>query len=878
MSKQIRKIIGIMLTVCITVSLLVGINLVAFAATEITSIVLTGDITPEVGKDMGFATAASNPNYTILQAWINVNTDAVFTNSTEYNNLLGERLMPEADRKFADGTTYSFNLFIIPTSADVKFVPNVTVSVEPYGNMPFVDVDDNVACELKLNLDGDHVHVISSEYGKNDVEHWGRCVSNDGYIFDGSEEAHYFDGISGYCKYCGYRLSESDKTTITKEPEGPGAIACGSTLELTVEATGRNLRYVWRWQGEGNSDGSFFDSDNLWNSGMKVSVNGRTLKIENCNQYMENYPYIYCRVSGGYGEAETQKVSISVNHNSNLCTPIDATGHKVKCTCGEVITETARHLYSGDTCSSCGYKKGDTQVRVKEMTLSLTDFSNQNTESEAKASAVLSGTGLTKSTNGIDEISFSSGIIGAIGETKFDKNTAYTVKIYPAFEDDFYIDDSEVVYVHYNGKTEAVTPTIDLKTRTYYLALSLKPYIRHEVIFDSNGGSGTQAALYGDEHNHIYFPECTFTKTDDEFYAWEYNGKLYPADPEENTFVYVAEETATVKAVWKSQRINRATVFMSYPKNGEKVSDIQFSVPRSCILDYSITGITWYEDNYQDITKDELGLKLSDNTVLNKNKNYNVKVTIKGNGNGFADNVKVNLNNRRMDEFEKTGLEHITFVIHIKGGADITLWEPIEGLPLTSASDMKIKSSILSIDNDNTYWTANEEGNWFGKYANGAVVTRENPYYLYGRLKYNAAATNSVIFGDTVLINGKEYKVDIWGEDCAVVIPQFEVRNLYMNVSETADGIIHIEAPKAMNAKFAMVLYDSQMCMNEHIWKGDLALSAGDNEVNIVNIDAETAMKIVMRESGRVKIMVFDGENELKPLCNTRNYVYKYTK
>lgn len=560
MKKVIGIIIGIILVLAATA---------AGAAAEIDTIALTGDITPVAGAPMSFATAPSDTNYTVVQIWMNADTNQGFTNSEEYNAMIASSLLPEAERVFAAKGTYAFAVIIIPNGEDVKFASDMNVSVAPYGNMDFVadDIFGGVMYQLALSPDSDHVHVMKNEYNSNNEKHWYECTSDDGYVFEFSKEGHEFEGTEGFCRYCGYHLSESERTTITKEPASPIEITCGDTLTLTVEANGRSLKYRWRW----NKTGVFCNSDNFWNSGMKVTEDFKgTLTIENCNQNLERFLPIVCIVEGALGEATTEEINVTVNHNSDLCSPIDGTGHKVQCSCGKVIKETSPHLYSANVCISCGYVKGSTTTRAKEMTLSLPDFSDKNTPAQAKESATLVGTGIETDTNGIEKITFSAGISSVVGETKFDKDTTYKVRIYPDFEYGFYMDTDEAVYVSYNGTCTPITPSVDLKTRTTYLELSLKPLIKYMVTFDANGGSGVQKALYADEHNGVYLPVCTFTKDDDEFYAWEYNGKLYAEDPEENTSVYIQEDNAVIKAVWKSRRINNATVLMSYPENGQK--------------------------------------------------------------------------------------------------------------------------------------------------------------------------------------------------------------------------------------------------------------------------------------------------------------------
>ncbi len=100
----------------------------------------------------------------------------------------------------------------------------------------------------------------------------------------------------------------------------------------------------------------------------------------------------------------------------------------------------------------------------------------------------------------------------------------------------------------------------------------------------------------------------------------------------------------------------------------------------------------------------------------------------------------------------------------------------------------------------------------------------------------------------------------------------------HVTVSEK-NGLIYIESPKTMNVTFAVALYDSSMKLKELILNENLSLSAGSNEVNIVNVDFQKAVQMIYRDnSDIVKVMVFEETGTLRPLSNAYYYKYKQSR
>lgn len=869
---RLKKMIGVMLAVCFILSLFSTITV--GAATEIKSVVLTGDITPKPGQTMKFATSENNPNYTVVQGWT-TEKGKTFTDNEEYNKMLGtEFLLPE-ERTFADKQDYYFQVALIANSADVSFASNVTVSVGTLGEMQKVSEEGSGMIGLRLcfGLDGDHIHTADESY-ENDMEyHWKVCTSHNDHTFEFTKDEHDFDDAD-VCRICGYILPEGE-TTIISQTTGPVKINCGGTAEFSVEATGNNLKYCWFT----HNGCKINNSDNYLNTGSMVSGGyTETLKIENINSKTEKYFPIYCVVTGLRGKEETQKIEIEVKHNTDVAIPIDGSGHETQCSCGKHMTTIEEHSYnSGNLCDVCGYEKGSLRTKFKQATLELPDYSDKDTVKRASESATLTGVGIKSGGTGISKILFLNYGDVISDNTMFGKGKAYSVRIYPDLEDNFYMETTEnlLMCITYNGTVKRSYAYTDDDGKCYLKIGLGKPYVRNVATFSANGGSGKQNDLYADEQGNIYFPECRFYKTDDEFYAWEYNGKMYSQDPNQYEPVHIEEEYAKVKAVWKSQLTDKVTVNMDFPKHGDKISDVGFYAPQ--FASYSISGVTWYEDAYQDITKDELGLKLSGNDMLDKSKNYNVRIAVNGNGFASDDKLNVSLNNRSMEEISRNGLQTISFVLHIKGGTNITLSEPTDGIALASLSDIGINNNTVSVDSTKTYWSRND--NESGKYIESSVIAElGTQYYLSCWLSYAAEAKNTILFGNTVLINGKECTVKKIGEDYIRVVVPFTCKAPSVNISEK-NGIIYIESPKTMNVTFAIALYDNNMKLKELILKEETALTAGSNEVNLLNVDFSKAVQMIFRDSGEsVKVMVFEGTDTLRPLGGAYYYKYRQSK
>lgn len=247
---------------------------------------------------------------------------------------------------------------------------------------------------------------------------------------------------------------------------------------------------------------------------------------------------------------------------------------------------------------------------------------------------------------------------------------------------------------------------------------------------------------------------------------------------------------------------------------------------------------------------------------------------LKGKGFAAEDNLKISLNDREIKSKSKQGLELVTFVLHIKGGTEITFWEPVNDIELTPPSDISVNKSFLAVDKSGTYWSSNE--NESGKYLDGHKAANGEEYYLNCRLTYNDDGENTIIFGNTVKINGITYPVKKFGFDYIRVLTQLPTRNLYAKVTEDADGVTYIDVPKSMTVAVVAALYNSDGTVKNTMVKSDVTLSAGKNQVSLSDIGDAWTYFVMRNKSETVKIFVVDKLQHLKPLSSIYNYKYIY--
>lgn len=852
-----KTISAILLMLCMLVSMLP----VTVSAAQINSITMTGNIIPSVNQNLKFATAPTHAidDYTIVQLW--VVDEKAFTDTPMYNQALEDEgiLLPESERVFKSEKSYAYWVMLRPNKA--TFADDLTVKLGSRKlikmNTDFGEYTYSIAfCYDKK------MHISSPNWIYNETEHWCVCEDNDGYVFDETKYTHDFDSETYACSVCGYVLPESKTTKITKQPADL-TISCGDTLELSTEATGSNLRYYWRW----GDEHSLYDSSD-WN-GMKVSgSNTPNLKIENFGgQYAEKYKGIYCYVEGVRGMAKTKTANITVQHNNKYFDPIDGNGHDVVCSCGKVMQESESHTYgTDDKCEKCRYKKGSTQTPFKSATLDAPGFAEGKSVAESIETLKFYGDGI----KGYTAEWLTSAHV-PISTGTFNVNTPYILRIYPVFDNNYYLLEGNTATITYNGKEKMCALMLG-NGKTYFNILIGNPPKNIKMTFESNGGKGTQAPIYADEYSEIYFPKCKFTKDGDEFFAWRVmsNGKYVLKSPDPDRFVgYKITEDTKAEAIWDSQRIKDIAITMDGITEGKTVNEMNFSLPEGAGYRFGGT-VNWYLGD-----STERRYKLNGNRALSMNENYTIQMVLASDTGFGDDDLKVTLNGRNVTGVTKQGLEYLIITIKILNNVSVDFWEPMEGLTLAKRTEMTKNSEDFDFSAA-TLWYDKPDGALKDKLDDGTIAERGKTYYLTLDLKNKVE--NQVFGGGTVRVNGKDYPITSRsaGYIRAKNIP-FITTYPQVRISEdSSNGDIIIDSPKEMNIALAAGLYNSTGMLIGMITAPNLALNKGTNTVPLSKItNAETAVRFWLFPNEKVKVMAFQSMSNLHPLCPLYNYKYK---
>lgn len=875
--KNIKRIISIVLMICIMTSLITALSIDAFAETEIKTITLTGDITPVSGSEMTFAKAVKSDDYIVVQAWMDMEKGKYYVDNADgikefLGSLSEDQLLPEGERKFVSGKTYMYmTSCILKSDSSATISSDINIIVGEYNNLFKMYGNTKQAAFGYIfcpDSTGTHTHIADLKYQNDAVYHWYKCREKDcNFVFEYTKIRHdaYFD--TGICEDCGYKVEK--KTTIIKQPQDiTNKVVCGDTIEFSVEADGAELTYEWR----GSSNFGFSDTDNYLNTGTKISGSKtKTIRFENINKkFADKYLGVYCCVSGLRGGPVTNGADIKeITHNSKIVTPIDEINHMVKCTCNETVKASEAHTFKSGVCEVCGYKEGSIKTEFSSATLTLPDFDTEHKISDVIKTATLSGIGTKDS--GISKIEFlkygTTNVLDGNYNLSNNKDTGYITRVYPKLKDSFYMTENNSINTSYQGVLKRSTVKKDVGGNLYFEVELGKANVVRKMIFKNGGGTGEQAPVKADEHNSVYFPECTFTKSGDEFFAWRYNDKLYYPDTKNEIPVYIQEEEACATAVWKSQLTKYVSIKMDPLKNGMKVSDtrISASYPEEC----RISSVTWYdEDEGVDGVTDDLGLKMSVDDKLSEKKNYNVKVTVYGPGFAADDNLYVRLNDLSMTDCKRNGAQYITFVLHIVGDVEVTVPEPIVGEELPRNNKMSVNNSNFYISNGTAWYNSPYAQTWL---PYDTVAEEGKTYYLSLLLKRNeSAAKNTMLFTNGLKINGKYYQHTGYSDSgMAVKVPYTSAR---VKITEK-DGYIFVNVCEDMKATFVMSLYNPKNLLKELIWK-DVDMKKGENNIfSSLESDFMKLDKIIYRNlSDTVKVMIFD--SNLKPLSEAHNYKY----
>ena len=889
-----KKIISLLLTFCISLGVFCIVPKEANAEYILDKFTLTGNITPTVGQTLKFAAVSNDPTYTLVQIWGKLKdgeeTSKIFSDNAMFNkDIEDENLLPESERVFTDDAIYVYQIMIMKYGSAIEFADTMTATVGGL-NMAYVGGEDDT-CGFALAFkksSGSHIHRSAAVYKHDANYHWLTCYdSKCGYKFDSEQliNGHNFDAAYK-CKMCGYTLPESMATKITKQPSDV-TVSCGDTVTFTVGATGSGLKYNWRF---GNDSYSLYNTDDYANSGMKISGNQtNTLKFENVSGRALKYlGGVYCYISGNRGSAKSTVAKITFNHNISAYSPIDGNGHRVLCLCGETVKEMEGHTYGSDNvCTFCGYTKGSTATTFKSGVLSLPGFAETATTYAASESARFEGTGLNSTK--CKFVWYSQSDSELSNTYKFETDKIYTLRIYPSFETNFDIAKGQSAAIIYGGESRTCYCYSDTKGK-YFELRNLKPSNRLKMTFDPNGGSGTQDPQYADNTGYVLIPDCTYTKDDDEFYAWRIDGRIYYTGSGDK--IQLSDDKVAT-AIWKSQLTKDITLTLDGIKENDKPTDVNFSTP--AFADYKIETIKWYKGD--DAADRNL---ISNDTVITPTDDYTVKITLKSNNFASLDDLNVTLNGvviRNEEDadgnitktyvqrtfYPAEGITRVTVTAHITNYISFNIAEPTNGIILQDTSEIRDNNkSDKYTTTVTTYWSATENGSYSGN-INGTVAEYGKTYYLV--LNINSKKENTILGRSTIRINGKDYpikKADVQpsGLSWITAIIPFTASIAKVGISEN-NGMLAVTSPKKWNVTFIAAFYNSDGTLGECLTESNVELSGGTQTLNPLDIfKDDNRLRFAeainpTKHSYTAKIFIFDEITRMKPVSEGCLYTFR---
>ena len=233
-----KKFLSTILALCILLSALPN---TVFAATEITTVTLTGDITPVANGACKYLSPPSGANYSVGE---------IYGNSMNY---WGDMETESIVTSFGATGVYGYMIAIVPNEG-YGFAEDITVTINGDAltkNVDYyVDEDEDIGPFISIAkgyaLDGSsHVHEVDRySFGAIDEDYHGyKCKTADcPYVFDveSFKEGHVFS--DGICEYCGYKTTHT-LPVITAQPENVTK-ECNKSVTLSVEASGEGLKYT----------------------------------------------------------------------------------------------------------------------------------------------------------------------------------------------------------------------------------------------------------------------------------------------------------------------------------------------------------------------------------------------------------------------------------------------------------------------------------------------------------------------------------------------------------------------------------------------------------------------------------------------------------
>lgn len=836
-----KKILSAVLTLCILLAILPN---TAFAATEITTVTLTGDIIPVANGSCKYLSIPSGANYTVKNY---DGTDIHYWGDLEKESII---------TSFASAGIYGY-LFVIAPKDGYEFSESVTVTVngevltKNVDYSVFADEDDVVVIQIMRGYaidDGSHVHEADmNSYGAIDEDYHGyKCaVTGCPYIFnvESFKYEHYFK--DGVCTDCGYKTTYA-LPVITSQPQNVTK-KCNQSVALSIEATGEGLKYLWYYQVEGNDP--------------VCLGSGAQLTTDSSFSWQGSVEY-YCKVYNRAGEVYSDKATVTVTHvNTSYEEAYEygetssgsdtiyygATHHRKTCKGCGAFRGYERHSYVNDVCKYCDHVKGTSKAPIPEIELSVPNYYY----GVFQPVVYIPSEGAV-----IDTYQWQGRKIGETEwvdktNSKLTKGYEYRLKItlksIPGSE-------FELKYpwppVTINGRE--CTPHYVVSSNTFAVDLPEPLCALH---FNSNGGSGSMSKLLTADGQFI-LPECTYTKDDDSFVGWRVDGKLYGVGEQVNV-----SDTTTAYAVWESEKIKAARLVMTNMYECETPADVVYTPNKDS---FSVDSVSWCKgDTYTAANA------MNETDKFDMSKNYIAKITL----NGFftADNLDLQVNNQQMTDTVRVSSSKLIVYVRVLNNAEIFFEPPEGGSTLAQKDDFTTVSANYYVST--LYWCPTEAYGVANKLPAGTVATEGTTYYLYVPIK----TEENYIFGNNKMkINGTEYGVYISGttntSTTLIVRTPFTATEPRFKVKKDNNVDFTVTAPEAKTVCFAVAFYNKNGRMISNFINNGYNLAKGENSMTVIqmfNLTNSTRIKnfeTYFNSAAYAKIMIWDGLSSIKPL------------
>lgn len=832
-----KKILSAVLTLCILLAILPN---TAFAATEITTVTLTGDIIPVANGSCKYLSIPSGANYTVKNY---DGTDIHYWGDLEKESII---------TSFASTGIYGYLLVLAPKdgyefSESVKVTVNGKVLTENVDYSVFADEDNVVVIQIMRGyaLDGgSHVHEADmNSYGAIDEDYHGyRCSTPDcPYIFnvESFKYKHYFK--DGVCTDCGYKTTYKPPV-ITVQPKNVTK-TCNKSVTLSIEATGEGLKYLWYYQVEGKEPVCL-------GSGASLSTES-SLSYQGCVEY-------YCKVYNRAGEVYSDKATVTVTHvNTSYEEAYEygetssgsdtiyygATHHRKTCKGCGAFRGYERHSYVDDVCKYCDHVKGTSKAPIPEIELSVPTYYY----------GVFNPYVYIPSEGAVIDTYQWQG--RKIGETEWvDKTNS---KLTKGYEYRLKITLKSIPGSEFELKYPWPPVTIDGRECTPHYVVSSNTFTVDlpeplcALHFNSNGGSGSMSKLLTADGQFI-LPECTYTKDGDTFVAWRVDGKLYGVGEQVNV-----SASTTAYAVWESEKIVAARLEMSPMYECETPADVVYTPNKDS---FSVNSVSWCKgDTYTDANA------MKETDKFDMSKNYIAKITL----NGFftADTLDLTVNDQQITDYVRISASKLIVYVRVLNNAEIFFEPPEGGSTLAQKADFKMASGNYEMST--FYWCPTDAYGVTNKLSSDTVAVEGTTYYLHVPIK---TAANYIFGNNKMKINGKEYEAYentgirlIVRCSFTATTPRFKIKNIN-NINLT------VTAPEAKTVCFVVAFYNQDGRLIRNFINTEYDLAKGGNDMTVFemfNITSNKQIELLNRvfnSAAYAKIMIWDGFASMKSL------------